>query len=123
MGSNGLRSADHGRPRPALDLRLVDRAQRVHDEIELTRAARAIFKMLANADQRSLDGGAVKNPLNVLIQLIQAFRTGHFHVARSLKHIEQSLNVLGRQGHGFTFAASYGTWEGGGFVRLETVVP
>src|SRR5262245_8943955 len=75
-------------------LRLFDRLERFQDQLELTRAAGAGFEVFAHAYQHSLDRRAVDSPLCVLVQLVKAFRAGHFRLSRLLNLLEQPVNLF-----------------------------
>ena len=77
-------------------LPLFNRVERFQDQIKLTRAAAAGFEVFAHAHQHSLDRRAVDNSLRVLVQLVKAFRAGHFRLARLLNLLEQPVNLFRR---------------------------
>ena len=71
-----------------------NRPERFQYQLELTGATGAVFQVLAHAFEHSFERLAVEDALGVLVQFIQAFRTGELDFARLTEHCEQMVHLF-----------------------------
>jgi len=75
-------------------LLFFNRFERFQNQLVLTGATGACFKMLSHAVKHSLDRHSVENALSVLVQFIKAFRAGQLHFSRLSDHLQQPVNLF-----------------------------
>jgi hypothetical protein len=73
---------------------IVDRFERFKNQLELTGATWACFKMLAHALEYSFDRQTIENTLSVPVEFIQTFRARQLLFLSLSDHREQPGNLF-----------------------------
>ena len=71
-----------------------NRPERFQYQLELTSATGAVFQVLTHSFEHTFERLAVEDVLGVLVQFIQAFRTGELDFARWTEHREQMVHLF-----------------------------